>query len=510
MAYGTGCHKCGGYPGAGGPRERAGLYQCLNCGTFTCNQHLIGLVTRSCPACKGQKLKQVSSASKVARQSRQQAQLSDDKGGLKRKKQQEPQSKGGGMGASSGTQGTTRYVMAEEISGLGSGSKSDVKSYTTATVNTGNTYGITTKKTDVSEIMRHLTGTQEKKKVTTDGVGVLQLDPKNAKENPALDLDDVNELDFGDFQVAATVGVITEKPSGATTATDNAQDKPLGFWAEPDAAKRKARVHKLAQHDALFELESPQFYNDAIKRIANTHKARESACHLLALRLDNQPEVDISAHLRTFEEQVEPLFTSLQIRLLDGAPSMDTQVYRNLHEQHPSLTAVGPVYINTDLDKPKQEKMLKEAARLALEFKCPLYVSVRGRDEVNLPEILHAELEAGLNGVICSLVVDSLSLVMAQEHDWFVAIRPEHTYDENKDSREFISCLPFERIMLATGNEVNAPKLSRGHFNHPGFLRQTFSELQKLFDKKPEILRAQTNAAWRHLFLGDPAPKADK
>jgi Tat protein secretion system quality control protein TatD with DNase activity len=136
-----------------------------------------------------------------------------------------------------------------------------------------------------------------------------------------------------------------------------------------------------------------------------------------------------------------------------------------------------------------------------------LYISIRGDGEINLPELLHDELEHGLTGVMCSLTVDPLTLLMVQDHGWFATIRPEHTYDENKDSREFITCLPFEKLLLATGNEVNAPKLSRGHFNHPGYLRQTFAELQKLFDKKPEILRGQTNAAWRYLFLGEPLPK---
>ena len=62
--YDTGCHICGGAPG-NKDKNRATLYQCQDCGTYTCNQHRT--IMGACPNCKSGRMKAVLTSADIAR-----------------------------------------------------------------------------------------------------------------------------------------------------------------------------------------------------------------------------------------------------------------------------------------------------------------------------------------------------------------------------------------------------------------------------------------------------------
>lgn len=185
-------------------------------------------------------------------------------------------------------------------------------------------------------------------------------------------------------------------------------------------------------------------------------------------------------------------------QLWDNLDHLDEHL-TNLLNTHPKLIAVGPIGI----DEPfapylleQQQQQLALQLDLAADFGLPAILSHRG----SLAHVVSVlEKAERLPPIIWLPTLDTPEEAeVVKRFAMHAVLSPEITAPNFP--RDFISQVPVEKLLLASGSALVAPHGFSGHFNQPKFLLNSIQAGARLMYEKDESVLKTTNTNLAQLF----------
>ena len=434
------CKICGGYPGhKSKPRER--LYQCKDCGTLVCNQHLktsgLGM---GCPGCGSQKLKTVLGGGVGVIKARGKAKsLNDGRGGDKIKT-----GAGGSAGLGTGG-GGTKYKQKNEggrLDEMGPG---------------------------------HSAG----KKFMDDLFG-------NKDDEP--DLDD-------DFELEDEVEekVFEEEPEREKILEDGDDINALTHrFQDAQANCKQVMLFENTLFDACLRLSATDSVVRASQALDNPEKDVVSIFtlepnHLALPRFEDSLKSDLKIFgALGFGPKSTQQATSLA--------ALNRALYKNA-EQILAIGVIGLDLAYAPFTKDEQIQLLESQIRLAHLLNLPVLISQR-QSEVELLEVME-RIPPETKWILVSPMENEDHFKAWLSKGGMVAVTAETTLPDRKKWRNMLSSVPGPQFLLASGDDMVAPKPHAGKNNSPQYINDTLEILaEKLGTGPKNLLRLS-----RHNFL---------
>lgn len=180
---------------------------------------------------------------------------------------------------------------------------------------------------------------------------------------------------------------------------------------------------------------------------------------------------------------------------------LDTTLTSLLND-NPRVLAVGPVGLDANYSSAnmqQQQAQLQRQLEIAQDFGLPALVFQRKAV---------AELDAVLNGMEAKPVMVYVRPAESPEdaelitrHGMYALLRSELDNSGFNIHRALVASLPRERLLLASGSALVAPKALAGHFNSPAGLKHTLNEASALLGVPVPELRQTLNTNALRVFF---------
>lgn len=185
------------------------------------------------------------------------------------------------------------------------------------------------------------------------------------------------------------------------------------------------------------------------------------------------------------------------------AKTVDKGVLARLEElaDDARVVAIGEAGLDfyRNLSPPNvQKRVFAQLIALAKRKKLPLIIHIRNAYREAL-EILERENAADVGGVLHCFAGDAASADRAIQLGFFLGFGGTITY-ERSPSRQLVSTLPLESVVLETDCPYLTPEPHRGKRNEPAYVRLVLDALAKLLRMPRDRVEEVTTQNARELF----------
>ncbi len=526
--HAEGCHKCGGYPGS--PTKSVPvLFQCSTCGFFTCSKHLGGgIMGRSCPNCKGKKLRKAMTAgsAKKALGGGLPGQIAGKSGN--RKAPPAGISGGGGfsaLGSGGGVGGRTapkakneteekaKLQKTQTMDFKPSDKKKDEDSAGTDTAGgTGvkqdkdkgvfsySDSGAIDGKAKVQQALAdslsqntHLgTSASGHNMDSALGVGISveadQFDmarssggiasagaaaTPSAGENIRVEVDEFGTERIFSIDHLGNETMISEKK---TELAEEAEEKEAIEGAIMDA-ERLIGDHEKGGHNTYSTLSDAYFRISSLDSFKAYKKSLENfnpqGISIVSIDASNGPLMEEITRcymdLKNTYYVVGISPTSIRPNSKFNVSDMLEPVLRD----NPKVVAIGEIGLDLHFapyTRPQQELVFMEQVQLAVKYSKPIFITSKKADDI-LPELMNTVMaQTPVRTAVVPIIRSASMMQMVLQHGMYVLMRPEISYPEEDSYRELMREVPRSKILLASSSEHIAPFTKKGQWNSPAFL----------------------------------------
>ncbi len=177
------------------------------------------------------------------------------------------------------------------------------------------------------------------------------------------------------------------------------------------------------------------------------------------------------------------------------------ELEQRLDKKHSGCVALGECGLDfavPDLDKAKQLHLFESQIALAAAHNLPMIVHQRKSHQELIKRLKVSQFS-------CGGVIHGFSGSLQQAHDWIdlgfsIGVGGTITYPRAKKTRETVSRLPLESVLL----ETDAPDMPifghQGQANHPKMLRLVLNEFNNLRAESKQTIAAQIWSKSNNLF----------
>jgi TatD DNase family protein len=241
----------------------------------------------------------------------------------------------------------------------------------------------------------------------------------------------------------------------------------------------------------------------APERAAVLERAREAGVGMILAPATGREDVDLVVELAGLSEGVIHAAVGFHPHEASGCDATWKRRVENLLE-FPWVVAVGEIGLDYHYDfSPREDQRKLLAWQLGLAR------------ERNLPAVLHhreawqdflAALDAapGVRGVAHSFTEGADGAAEITQRGLFVGISGMVTFPRAENVREAARAVPAGRLLVETDSPYLAPVPHRGKRNEPAYVRLVAEEVARVRGVELTVVEAETDAAFRELFL--PAP----
>jgi TatD DNase family protein len=289
----------------------------------------------------------------------------------------------------------------------------------------------------------------------------------------------------------------TDPYSGVGTMLDMMDDK-------------KTAIPKMILSDVYFRLTLPESltkYEEFLKKRA---KQQEPTDNLAMAVISFDPRrLALYEHLTKLLREHAYLFGAAGYapQSVNNLPSTALTDLRRLIKANAKIIAIGDVGLDLHYSPhtaDKQADLMVAQIKMAAEFGMPVYLSSKKADDDFAGILNHLQAEGvRFNGVLTSVIETKRMVETIKQHNLYVAIRPEVSYEEAESYRAFLKHVPPAKLLLASGSEHTAPFTHRGWWNEPAFIDETARHAAKVYNVKPEIMATQACKNFARLLFAD-------
>ncbi len=236
------------------------------------------------------------------------------------------------------------------------------------------------------------------------------------------------------------------------------------------------------------------------ERHAALERAREAGVQAVLVPATGREDLDLVAELAGLEEG--RVFAAIGFHPHEAA-GCDAAWRRRVEKLlgSPGVVAVGEIGLDYHYDlSPREDQRTVFAWQLGLAR------------ERGLPVVLHhreawqdflAALDAvpGVRGVAHSFTEGGAGVAEVTSRGLFVGISGMVTFPRADNVREAARGVPVDHLLVETDSPYLAPVPHRGKRNEPAYVKLVAEAVARVRDVGLEALEAETDAAFRELFL---------
>ena len=239
------------------------------------------------------------------------------------------------------------------------------------------------------------------------------------------------------------------------------------------------------------------------ERRAALERAGEAGVHAVLVPATGREDLELVAELAGLHEG--RVFAAIGFHPHEAA-TCDAAWKRRVERllESPGVVAVGEIGLDYHYDlSAREDQRAVFAWQLGMARERGLPVVLHHREAW---EDFLAALDAvpGVRGVAHSFTEGEAGVIEVTGRGLFVGISGMVTFPRGDNVREAAKAVPTGRLLVETDSPYLAPVPHRGKRNEPAYVRLVAETVARVRELAVEALEAETDAAFRELFLAGP------
>lgn len=151
--------------------------------------------------------------------------------------------------------------------------------------------------------------------------------------------------------------------------------------------------------------------------------------------------------------------------------------------------AIGPIGLDMHYAPyalKQQKALLKRQIDIAADFNLPVYLTHKNGEEELLRYLTDNALPENVKGVWASPLQSQKAVDFIIKNNFYMLVRAEITYPEQAQYRTLLKQIPHDLLLMGSGDELEAPGSTRGRWNRPEYIKQTFNTIMEVYGLKEE------------------------
>lgn len=236
------------------------------------------------------------------------------------------------------------------------------------------------------------------------------------------------------------------------------------------------------------------------ERHAALERARGAGVQAVLVPATGREDLDLVAELAGLEEG--RVFAAIGFHPHEAA-GCNTAWRRRVEKLlgSPGVVAVGEIGLDYHYDlSPREDQRTVLAWQLGLARERGLPVVLHHREAWQ--DFLAAlDTVPGVRGVAHSFTEGGAGVAEVTSRGLFVGISGMVTFPRADNVREAAKGVPVDRLLVETDSPYLAPVPHRGKRNEPAYVKLVAAAVARVRNVELEVLEAETDAAFRELFL---------